>query len=104
MRTVVLLACSALLAVNVFACKGSDSSPAPSASGGGTSPSPAGPVSLTGSGSTFVNPLMAKWIDQYKSIEKNASINYQSVGSGAGLKAIGDKTVDFGASDTAMTD
>ena len=63
-----------------------------------------GEVTLTGAGSTFVNPLFAKWISEYKSVDKGAKINYQSVGSGAGVKNITDKTVDFGASDATLSD
>jgi phosphate transport system substrate-binding protein len=60
-------------------------------------------TSLQGAGATFPYPLYSKWIDQY-SKECNLKIDYQSVGSGAGIKQITEKTVDFGASDGIMTD
>jgi phosphate transport system substrate-binding protein len=53
---------------------------------------------ITGAGSSFVAPVMAKWADAYNKATGN-KINYQSVGSGAGMKQIDAKTVDFGASD-----
>ena len=57
----------------------------------------------TGAGATFPAPLYAKWADAYnKAI--GAKVNYQSVGSGAGLTQIRGKTVDFGASDMPLTD
>ena len=61
-------------------------------------------MSLNGAGSTFTAPLYAKWIEAYKSVEKGVRVNYQPVGSGAGVKNITDKTVDFGASDAPLTD
>jgi phosphate transport system substrate-binding protein len=59
---------------------------------------------LTGAGATFPNPLYTKWIAAYGKVEPGLSINYQSVGSGAGVKQLLAKTVDFGASDVPMTD
>ncbi len=53
---------------------------------------------ITGAGSSFVAPVMSKWADAYNKATGN-KINYQSVGSGAGMKQIDAKTVDFGASD-----
>jgi phosphate transport system substrate-binding protein len=53
---------------------------------------------ITGAGSSFVAPVMSKWADAYYKATGN-KINYQSVGSGAGMKQIDAKTVDFGASD-----
>ncbi len=58
---------------------------------------------VTGAGATFPAPLYAKWADAYNK-ESGARINYQSVGSGAGLKQIRGKTVDFGASDMPLKD
>ena len=57
----------------------------------------------TGAGATFPAPLYAKWADSYNKAT-GARINYQSVGSGAGLRQIRGKTVDFGASDMPLTD
>jgi len=58
---------------------------------------------VTGAGATFPAPLYAKWADSYNKVS-GARINYQSVGSGAGLKQIRGKTVDFGASDMPLKD
>ena len=58
---------------------------------------------VTGAGATFPAPLYAKWADAYNKAT-GARINYQSVGSGAGIKQIEAKTVDFGASDMPLTD
>ena len=58
---------------------------------------------VTGAGATFPAPLYAKWADAYNKAT-GARINYQSVGSGAGLRQIRGKTVDFGASDMPLTD
>ena len=93
------------LALAGGACKGNGSGGSSTASsgGGGSAPS-SGEVSLNGSGASFPNPLYSKWIAEYQAIEKNTKINYQSIGSGAGIKAISDKTVDFGASDAPMSD
>ena len=62
-------------------------------------------VGLTGAGATFPYPLYSKWFDEYKlNVDPNVTINYQSIGSGAGKKQITERTVDFGATDGAMTD
>ena len=58
---------------------------------------------VTGAGSSFAQPLIAKWASAYNKAT-GARINYQSVGSGAGIKQIDAKTVDFGASDMPLTD
>ena len=58
---------------------------------------------VTGAGATFPAPIYAKWADAYNKAT-GVRINYQSVGSGAGIKQIKSKTVDFGASDMPLTD
>ncbi|CAD5373948.1 phosphate transporter subunit; periplasmic-binding component of ABC superfamily [Rubrivivax sp. A210] len=58
---------------------------------------------VTGAGATFPAPIYAKWADAYNKAS-GARINYQSVGSGAGIRQIRGKTVDFGASDMPLTD
>jgi len=58
---------------------------------------------VTGAGATFPAPLYAKWADAYNKAT-GARINYQSVGSGAGIRQIKGKTVDFGASDMPLKD
>jgi phosphate transport system substrate-binding protein len=63
------------------------------------------PVQLTGAGATFPYPLYSKWFDVYKtSVDTNVTINYQSIGSGAGKQQITQKTIDFGATDSFMSD
>ena len=56
---------------------------------------------ITGAGATFPYPIYAKWADAYKKVT-GTSMNYQSIGSGGGIKQITAKTVDFGASDAPM--
>jgi phosphate transport system substrate-binding protein len=58
---------------------------------------------VTGAGATFPAPIYAKWADAYNKVS-GARINYQSVGSGAGIKQIKGKTVDFGATDMPLKD
>jgi phosphate transport system substrate-binding protein len=56
---------------------------------------------ISGAGSTFIYPVLAKWADTYKK-DTNTGVNYQSIGSGGGLKAIKANTVTFGASDAPL--
>ena len=63
--------------------------------------SPVFAAQITGAGATFPYPLYAKWADTYKKSSGN-SLNYQSIGSGSGIKQIKEKTVDFGASDMPL--
>lgn len=60
-------------------------------------------VRLQGAGASFPAPIYLKWFKSYSSSHKDVQIDYQSVGSGSGVKSVIDKTVDFGASDAAMT-
>jgi phosphate transport system substrate-binding protein len=62
---------------------------------------PAAAGDITGAGSTFVYPVLAKWADTYKK-ETNIGLNYQSIGSGGGIKQITAKTVTFGATDKPL--
>jgi len=59
---------------------------------------------LTGAGATFPNPIYSKWFSEFSATHPGVQINYQSVGSGAGIRQVSEKTVDFGASDGPMTD
>src|SRR3984893_1030369 len=63
-----------------------------------------GQVLLNAAGATFPYPIYSKWFDQYHQAHPNVQINYQSIGSGGGLRQLLDKTVDFGASDGPMSD
>jgi phosphate transport system substrate-binding protein len=58
----------------------------------------------TGAGATFPYPIYSKWFSEYAKINPEAKINYQSIGSGGGVKQITEGTVDFGASDMPMSD
>jgi len=58
---------------------------------------------LNGAGGTFPLVLYGKWFEDYKNVTK-VEVNYQGIGSGAGIKSISDQTIDFGASDAPMTD
>jgi phosphate transport system substrate-binding protein len=62
---------------------------------------PAGAVEISGAGATFPYPIYAKWAEAYKA-KTGTSMNYQSIGSGGGIKQIEAKTVDFGASDMPL--
>src|SRR6202167_2163702 len=59
---------------------------------------------LNAAGATFPYPIYSKWFDQYHTAHSNVQINYQSIGSGGGIRQLLDKTVDFGASDGPMND
>jgi phosphate transport system substrate-binding protein len=108
-------------AVAASACSGgatqSPSNAAPSvstasqpASSGGSSPAAAAPapstasLTLQGAGATFPAPLYQTWFEAFNGKFSNIQIDYQANGSGAGIKAITEGTVDFGASDAAMKD
>ena len=58
---------------------------------------------LTGAGATFPYPIYSKWFDEYHKLTPDLQINYQSIGSGGGIRQVTEKTVDFGASDGPMT-
>jgi phosphate transport system substrate-binding protein len=61
-------------------------------------------TNLTGAGATFPYPMYSKWFDEYHNQHPDIKINYQSIGSGGGIKQIQAGTVDFGASDGPMSD
>jgi len=63
-----------------------------------------GQVLLNAAGATFPYPIYSKWFDLYHQTHSNVQINYQSIGSGGGIRQLLDKTVDFGASDGPMND
>jgi phosphate transport system substrate-binding protein len=85
----ILLFLAAIITVSFVACSGNKSS-----SEG---------VKLQGAGASFPAPLYQKWFKSYGASHEGVEIDYQSVGSGSGVKSIIDKTVDFGASDAAMS-
>ncbi len=79
-----------------MACSGESFGDGSSVSGGRTK--------LQGAGASFPKPIYEKWMSEYGKLHQNIRIDYQSVGSGAGQKAIIAKTADFGASDDPMKD
>jgi phosphate transport system substrate-binding protein len=90
-----LLLTSCLL--GALACSGERAGAGPA--GGGA---PGGTVRLQGAGATFPNPLYQKWLSEYGKANPNVRIDYQSIGSGGGIKQIKEQTIDFGASDAPM--
>jgi phosphate transport system substrate-binding protein len=76
---------------------GADTSSAAGASAGGSA------AALTGAGATFPNPIYTKWFDAYAK-QTGVRINYQSIGSGGGIRQFTEGTVDFGATDGPMND
>ena len=87
-----------LLMLILAACGGSTST---TGTGGSTCPST---KQLNGAGSTFVNPLFSKLFTQYPSAKCGVNVNYQSVGSGAGINNLLQGIVDFGATDAPLSD
>lgn len=61
-------------------------------------------INIQGAGATFPYPLYSKWIAEYQNSHPKVRINYQSIGSGGGIRQIIERTVDFGASDAPMKD
>jgi len=61
-------------------------------------------AALNGAGATFPYPIYSKWFDEYHKVKPDLQINYQSIGSGGGIRQLTEKTVDFGASDGPMND
>src|ERR1700676_2096547 len=63
-----------------------------------------GQTTLSGAGATFPYPIYSKWFSEYHKVHPEVEINYQSIGSGGGIRQVTAGTVDFGASDMPMTD
>ena len=70
----------------------------------GAGMSVAGAQQITAAGATFPAPIYQKWFDEYHKMHSDVQVNYQSIGSGAGIQQLTSGTVDFGASDMPMTD
>lgn len=92
------------LSLSLTACGGTQTSSDPAAGGDNASSGGGQSVSLTGAGASFPAPLYQRWFSEYNKQHPNVKVAYQSVGSGAGVEQFTQGTVDFGASDTAMTD
>jgi phosphate transport system substrate-binding protein len=67
-------------------------------------PPPPDTILVNGAGATFPYPIYSKWFDEYHKLHTDIQINYQSIGSGGGIRQVLAGTVDFGASDGPMTD
>ena len=63
-----------------------------------------GQTTLNGAGATFPYPMYSKWFSEYHKLHSDIQVNYQSIGSGGGIRQVTEGTVDFGASDMPMTD
>src|SRR5215469_5919069 len=60
-------------------------------------------VRLQGAGATFPQPLYERWVGEYQKLHPDVKIDYQGIGSGGGIKAITEKTVDFAGSDAPLS-
>ena len=102
-----LLAILLLLAVLVSACGGTPAQPVaqptPPSAAQPTKPS-AGAFLINGAGATFPYPLYSRWFYEYAFVDSTGKFNYQSIGSGGGIKQIKEKTVDFAGSDAFLSD
>jgi phosphate transport system substrate-binding protein len=93
------IAAGTALAALAAGCSGSkEGAPA-----GGAASSGSG-VQINGAGATFPNPIYSKWFAEYNRLHPEVRINYQSLGSGAGIRQLTSRTVFFGASDQPMSD
>jgi phosphate transport system substrate-binding protein len=95
-----------LASLSLLAALGCGGDRKPSSAAGGSADTSGGSsagMTLTGAGATFPNPIYSKWFDAYHR-ETGVRINYQSIGSGGGIRQFIEGTVDFGASDSPMTD
>jgi phosphate transport system substrate-binding protein len=99
-RFLILAAAALAMAVSAASC-GKGGGPAPAAGG---AQAPAKDVTLNGAGATFQFPLMSKWAAVYNGLDPRVKVNYQSIGSGGGIRQITARTVHFGSTDGPMTD
>jgi len=105
-QTIILLAIAVIAMVMMAGC---GESPAPSPT---TAPiiaptatkAPAGSLLLNGAGASFPYPLYSRWFYEYAFVDTTVKFNYQSIGSGGGIKQIKEKTVDFAGSDAILSD
>lgn len=98
-------ACTCAILVAMVSCKSSSTQDTGASGGPGhNAPTSTGTVDINGAGSTFVYPLMSRWSSEYQKVDPRVHINYQSIGSGGGIRQLIVKTVQFGATDGPMTD
>ncbi|MFN7914887.1 MAG: phosphate ABC transporter substrate-binding protein PstS [Vicinamibacterales bacterium] len=93
------LAVPVLVSLVAAACGGGQ----PAADGQGAAAT-AAPLQINGAGATFPYPIYSKWFDEYRKKNEAVQINYQSIGSGGGIRQVTNQTVFFGATDGPMTD
>src|SRR5574341_453043 len=91
-----------LLAIFITGCAGTPAKT--SAQSANPTTMPVGSIVINGAGATFPFPLYSRWFYEYAFVDSSAKFNYQSIGSGGGIKQITEKTVDFGASDAILND
>jgi phosphate transport system substrate-binding protein len=89
-------------ACNAAATPGGSSGPNLPGASPTPTPPPAGSIQINGAGATFPFPLYSRWFYEYAFVDPSVKFNYQSIGSGGGIKQITEKTVDFGASDAIL--
>lgn len=83
---------------------GKKSEPAPNADEGAKADAAPKNISIQGAGATFPYPLYSKWMAEYNKLNPHVRINYQSIGSGGGIRQVIKQTVDFGATDAPMSE
>ena len=86
------------------ACGGSGGGPVTANNSGAGASSPSATAQINGAGATFPYPIYSKWFSEYNKLHPNVQINYQSIGSGGGIRQLLQRTVFFGASDQPMSD
>jgi phosphate transport system substrate-binding protein len=101
MKLKLVLMASAL--AMVAGCSGGSAPPATEGAGGAASAGSGG-SQINGAGATFPNPIYSKWFSEYNKLHPGVRINYQPLGSGAGIRQLTSRTVFFGASDQPMKD
>jgi phosphate transport system substrate-binding protein len=98
MHRIPFLSGAILMLCATLACNSGSKSLSNAPQGGGNA------NSLIGAGSTFINPIMSRWIADFQKTHQGVQINYQSIGSGGGIQQLKEGLVDFGASDAALDD
>jgi phosphate transport system substrate-binding protein len=94
----------AFTALLTAACGGGGGGPVTARNPGGETGGAGDTIQLNGAGATFPYPIYSKWFSEYNKLHPNVRINYQSIGSGGGIRQLLARTVFFGASDQPMTD
>ena len=100
----VLLASLGFGLVSAGCSKKSDAGGSPAGTSAAAETAKSGPLTLQGSGASFPAPVYSRWFREFSTKNPDVRVNYQSTGSGAGIKAFIAGQTDFGASDAAMTD